>query len=206
MSKKANVAGAGLAFGAIGAAIVAGLGNSASPREWLASPVTQSVPAGQVSPEDRAALASAGAADDVRLVAERAGKRFYVGTGPGRRCYISGSQGTAAAFGTIACLDSAPENFPSAKQSILDFSEYRGEPAPSSRMFVGRIAGFAADGVSRVAVITASGKAAAADVVNNVYASDTGLSEPVVKIEAYDAAGAVIWSQPIGGPPPPTVP
>jgi hypothetical protein len=191
---------------AVGAAAMA-LGRTPPPADWNVTPAVRGLDAGKLGNRAREALDAAGAGHDVAVVGDRAGIRFYVGEGTeGQRCYVSGRATDAEAeFGMIACLDRSPSAFPSEAQPILDFSAYRGEPAPSTRLFVQWLAGFAANGVGSVGVVTAEGETVTARVSNNVYASRNVPSGPVVKVVALGRDGSILWSRPLGGPAPPPV-
>lgn len=187
---------------AVGAAAF-GLATNPPPSDWRVTPATQRLDRSALPERARAALDAAGAGHDVAAVGNRAGIRFYVGGAPGaKRCYMSGREnGAEVELGLLACLDSSPGGFPSEAQPVLDFSAYRGEAAPSTRVFVQWLAGFAANEVASVGVVTSEGETLVARVHNNVYASRTVPAAPVVKLIAQDRNGRVLWSRPLGAGP-----
>ena len=85
----------------------------------------------------------------------------------------------------VACDLGSPSGaiFPSPQRPLIDFSRFSHGV---------RLAGFAADGVSSVALVDAAGAiVASAPVVDNVYA-DANPPAGAVAVEARDAHGAVI--------------
>jgi hypothetical protein len=65
-----------------------------------------------------------------------------------------------------------------------------------------RLAGVAADGVARVALVAADGsEIASAPVVDNLYVDNDVPDIPAVAIVAYDAGGNAVYRQTLGTPP-----
>jgi hypothetical protein len=86
----------------------------------------------------------------------------------------------------------AGAKFPSPQRPIFDFSRFSGGS---------RLAGFAADGVARVALVDASGATiASAPVVANVYAA-AGPFTGATGVEALDASGRVVYARSFGAAP-----
>ena len=117
----------------------------------------------------------------LQFLTERDGVRFYAARrADGTFCFAVELDGRKA----VGC--SVTPAFPSPARPIVDFSRFsKGE----------RIVGFAADGVSSIALIDASGATiATAPVIENVYAASN--AEPgAVGVKALDAQGAVVYAR-----------
>ena len=116
----------------------------------------------------------------LQFLTERAGIRFYAARrANGDFCFaIDADRGKA-----VGC--SVSRAFPSRVRPIVDFSRFSDGA---------RIAGFAADGVSRVALVDTSGaQVASAAVVGNVYAAP-GAAD-AVGVVALDADGKVVYER-----------
>ena len=117
----------------------------------------------------------------LQLLTERDGIKFYAARrANGYFCF-------AIDFGArraVGCNFSP--RFPSPERPIVDFSGFSKGA---------RIVGFAADGVSRVALVDAAGtQIASAPVIDNVYAASN--TEPgAVGVEAVDARGNVVYAR-----------
>jgi hypothetical protein len=151
---------------------------------------SQTIPARQ-----RTWLLQDGYSTDLRLLAQRDGIRFYLGSGlqSGARCYFTAvAAGAGERFDGLGC----PAGFPSDEQPILDTSWYRqslGDRYPT----VDHLAGFAADGVAAVGVRDPAGNTSWTPVVGNVFsASPTGR---VAALVARTAGGEVVYSARLGG-------
>ena len=118
----------------------------------------------------------------LQLLTERDGIEFYAARrADGGFCFAVALDGRRA----VGCNASPP--FPSPERPIIDFSRFSKGA---------RIAGFAADGVSRVALVDASGETiASAPVVDNVYAA-TNTEPGATGVQALDAEGNVVYSRP----------
>lgn len=117
----------------------------------------------------------------MHLLTERDGVKFYAARrANGAFCFAIDLAGRKA----VGC-NTTPA-FPSPQRPIVDFSRFsRGS----------RIAGFAADGVSAVALVDATGaRIATAPVIDNVYAATNALPG-AVGVEALDARGDVVYAR-----------
>ena len=142
-------------------------------------------------PETGPAASRFGAATEVRQLASRNGRNYYViENRHGDRCFAVGPLDEREyVFGQVGCSPS----FPSPEQPILDFSVWSGlGSSPQLR----RLEGFAADGVATVALVLDDGALGAESrVESNVY-SGTGdpPKEAVREIVALDAHGKRLYS------------
>ena len=127
-------------------------------------------------------------ASDLRRIAARDGSSYYVAhRHGGGLCVMISHPGDQHPFSSYFC---SPD-FPSPKQPVLDESVFGGSlDAPVIR----RLEGFAADGVAKVAVLTAGGSEAETLVQDNVYVRTEGLpKESVLGIIARDAEGTAVY-------------
>jgi hypothetical protein len=117
----------------------------------------------------------------LHLLTERDGVRFYAARrANGVFCFAIDLDGRKA----VGC-NTTPA-FPSPQRPIVDFSRFsKGS----------RIVGFAADGVSAVGLVDASGATiATAPVIDNVYAA-TNRQPGAVGVEALDGRGEVVYAR-----------
>ena len=120
-----------------------------------------------------------GFASTMQLLGTRNGVSFYAARrADGHFCFALASE---TGKGVSCDLDGT---FPSPQRPVFVFPPLR------------RLAGFAADGVTSVAALDASGQTLdTAPVEGNVFASPSPLPQgEAVSIEARDANGAAIWS------------
>ena len=117
----------------------------------------------------------------LHVLTERDGVRFYAARrANGAFCFAVDLDGRKA----VGC--SVAPAFPSPQRPIVDFSRFSKGA---------RIVGFAADGVSTIALIDGSGETiATAPVIDNVYAA-TNTRPGAVGVEALDAQGAVVYTR-----------
>jgi hypothetical protein len=138
------------------------------------------------------AMAELGFPSTLQLIATRDGIAFYAARrGDGHVCFaVDAAPGGPAAKG-VGCdlgnpsLPGTPA-FPSPARPIIDYSQFTG----------GRhLAGFAADGVSTVNLLDATGNViASAAVSGNVYA-DANPPAGGAGVEALDSQGAVVYKR-----------
>ena len=117
----------------------------------------------------------------LQLLTERDGVTFYAARrANGEFCFAIELDGRRA----VGCNLSPA--FPSRERPIVDFSRFsRGA----------RVVGFAADGVSSVALVNASGATvASAPVIDNVYAASNDAAG-AVGVEALDPQGNVVYAR-----------
>lgn len=77
-----------------------------------------------------------------------------------------------------------------------------GEPFAEDGTALHRLAGFAADGVARVATVAADGsEIASAPVVDNLYLATSTPDIPAVAVVAYDSSGTEVYRHALGAPP-----
>ncbi len=151
-----------------------GFSNEGTPEPTSASPFTRD------SSLNRA-MQELGFPSRLHLLTERDAVRFYAARREnGTFCFAVDLDGRKA----VGC--SVTPAFPSPQRPIVDFSRFSKGA---------RIVGFAADGVSRVALVDAAGtQIASAPVIDNVYAASN--TEPgAVGVEAIDARGNVVYAR-----------
>ena len=149
-----------------------GFSNEGTPVQTSASPFTRDSSLNQ-------AMQELGFPSRLHLLTERDGVGFYAARREnGVFCFAVDLDGRKA----VGC---APA-FPSPQRPIVDFSRFsRGA----------RIVGFAADGVSTIALVDRSGGTiATAPVINNVYAA-TNTTPGATGVEARDGQGAVVYTR-----------
>lgn len=117
----------------------------------------------------------------LQLLTERDGIRFYAARrANGEFCFAVDAGGRKA----VGCNLSPA--FPSPERPIIDFSRFSKGA---------HIVGFAADGVSSVALFDASGATiAVAPVIDNVYAASNAVPG-AVGVEALDVEGEVVYAR-----------
>jgi hypothetical protein len=132
-------------------------------------------------------------------VAARSGFAFYtVPSVSGGTCYAFGRPKTSVAIDFIACPEtSASFPFPSNSAPIFDMSLFAIDPDMQTAT-AGLLAGFAADGVAKVAAMGTDGRVlATAAVQNNVYVLLHPTDAVVSAIAAFDALGSDVYEKPI---------
>jgi hypothetical protein len=151
-----------------------GFSNKGTPVPTSASPFTQDSSLNQ-------AMQELDFPSRLHLLTERDGVRFYAARrANGAFCFAVDLEGRKA----VGC--SLIPAFPSPQRPIVDFSRFSKGA---------RIVGFAADGVSTIALVDASGATiAAAPVIDNVYA-ESNTVPGAVGVEALDAQGAVVYTR-----------
>jgi hypothetical protein len=140
-------------------------------------------------PAMRAELQPAGAGSEGRVLARRDGRTFieFARAGNGN-CY--GIQKRDAARFAFTCWS----DFPSPAHPILDQSVFGADAGEPIHLIEAQ--GFAADGVSVIAVEDATGTPIArVPVVANVYRLE-GLPKTGVRLVALDASGRVLFAVP----------
>lgn len=81
-------------------------------------------------------------------------------------------------------------------------AQIMGEPFAEDGTALHRLAGFAADGVARVATVAADGsEIASAPVVGNLYLTTDTPDVPAAAVVAYDSSGSVVYRHALGSPP-----
>lgn len=155
----------------------------------------------QLSLSELSGLDESGFAGDVRLLGRRAGVAFYAAAGrSGGLCFATGSASGAAPKLNyfMGCQRATSSSFPSPKEPILDLSPLK-SPNPREVVYVQRLAGFAADGVARVAVVGLDGSMVhTADVADNIYATEWFSTDiPSTTIVALDREGHVLYRKPL---------
>jgi len=159
------------------------------------SAVAKGVSPSDVPASKRAQLDAVGSTG-IRQIAVRDGRAFFViDKSDGSHCYAVGDEGDSNLFGGIECP--ATSFFPTPAHPILDMSVVRLSPA-DPRPTLTRLEGFAADGVARVAVITASGQVTAdTPVIDNVYSAQGNQlpDQPINGLVAFGADGTQLYSQ-----------
>jgi hypothetical protein len=151
-----------------------GFSTEGTPMPTSASPFTQDSSLNQ-------AMQELGFPSRLHLLAEREGVRFYAARrASGTFCFAVDLDGRKA----VGC--SVTPAFPSPQRPIVDFSRFSKGA---------RIVGFAADGVSTIALVDASGETiATAPVIDNVYAA-SNTTPGAMGVEALDAEGNVVYAR-----------
>jgi hypothetical protein len=137
----------------------------------------------------------------VRLLADRGGYSFYVIEVRRRyptRCFARGLTGKPSLFGSMVCpipgRRPEPGSFPSAKNPVLDQSEFAFRGGE-----VSRLVGFAAVAVKKVGLLTAHGDViATVPVVNSTYLKT--IRPPATGVEAivaFDGSGRRVYCEDI---------
>jgi hypothetical protein len=131
----------------------------------------------------------------VAFLLTRNGRSFYRAQNePGNACYAVGPATPATStlgIWSLGQIDCKPD-FPSATDPVLDFTVLHGSGT------VWRSEGVAADGVVDVALQMSDGSlASVTPVVDNVYSLPDIPSASVDALVARDAAGNVVWSEPL---------
>ncbi|HEX4732904.1 MAG TPA: hypothetical protein VH247_00710 [Thermoleophilaceae bacterium] len=131
---------------------------------------------------------------DIRLVAHRDGRSFYIlepRTPAGQRCFAIGLDGRPQPGGILCPARNEADAFPSPRYPILDISTI-GADVHNPAMRVITLQGFAADAIASVGVRVGSQIEAETPVVDNVYVRTSGLPEQTGDIVALDQQGHVI--------------
>lgn len=131
---------------------------------------------------------------DIRLIAHREGRSFYVlepKTPAGQRCFAIGLDGQPQPGGVLCPGSGEASGFPSPRYPILDMSTI-GADRENPAMRVITLQGFAADAVTSVGIRVGSNIEAQTPVVDNVYTRTSGLPEQGGEIVALDEQGHVI--------------
>ena len=151
-----------------------GFSNEGTPVPTSASPFSRDSSLNQ-------AMQELGFPSRLHLLTERDGVGFYAARREdGVFCFAVDLNGSKA----VGC--SATPAFPSPQRPIVDFSRFSKGA---------RVVGFAADGVSTIALVDASGATiATAPVIDNVYAA-TNITPGAVGVEALDERGAVVYTR-----------
>jgi hypothetical protein len=151
-----------------------GFSNEGTTVATSASPFTQDSSLNQ-------AMQELGFPSRLHLLTERDGVKFYAARrANGAFCFAIDLDGRKA----VGCNMSPA--FPSPQRPIVDFSRFSKGA---------RIVGFAADGVSTIALVDASGATiATAPVIDNVYAA-TNTAPGAAGVEALDSQGAVVYTR-----------
>jgi hypothetical protein len=151
-----------------------GFSNEGTTVATSASPFTQDSSLNQ-------AMQELGFPSRLHLLTERDGVKFYAARrANGAFCFAIDLDGRKA----VGC--NVTPAFPSPQRPIVDFSRFSKGA---------RIVGFAADGVSTIALVDASGATiATAPVVDNVYAA-SNTTPGAVGVEALDSQGAVVYKR-----------
>lgn len=189
--------GALLALASVGALIGGGCGASSAPPSGQPGPLDRVSNSGSpftaLLPADREAALRLGIdADKVFLLGIRGDRAFYR---LGAECYATGpAQPSDYSFGVVQCS----AEFPSAAEPVMDFSVIHASGSSETAPGAGtpwRSEGVAADGVTKLELVSAEGQALAeAAVVDNTYRFST-LPSSAHSLMGYDSAGGVVFSK-----------
>jgi|GEM_PF-3204809 len=124
--------------------------------------------------------------DAIKLIAQRDGLRFYViDRTDGTRCYALGLASSNRLFGQVSCPG---PTFPSRAKPILDLSTWQTQPGTGQH--IGRLVGFAADGIAAVALASLDGTVHDRTAVeDNVYLRQAPTAAPTAAVVALDRTG-----------------
>jgi hypothetical protein len=131
---------------------------------------------------------------DAVLIAERRGLRFYrLPRADGSSCWAAGElRGGIWQIVELVC-EKGFQRFPDAKRPVVNVSRFE-ISIEAPHLHYTSLAGFAADGVTRIAVVdTNNGLVPVADVLNNVYYSKELPKDGVNGLAALDEDGKVVW-------------
>jgi hypothetical protein len=167
------------------------------PTDRLDRVSTRGAPFSSLLLRDQRVLNDMGRAGAEISILARSGERAFYRLG--KDCYGSGPVSPSEyTFGVIKCSS----DFPTAAQPVLDFSIFHsssGGDAKPSAATLWRSEGIAADGVAKVALVTADGQSIAETaVVDNKYSFSALPAAGGVSLVAYDARGKVVFSEPTG--------
>lgn len=165
------------------------------------SNVGVAVPEEAIPNSEKNVLVDLGALN-IMLLREHNGVRYYrAKTAEGAHCYITGlALSEKPHFGIGGCLGAdSGSDFPSPKSPILDYSVKRFTPDLTSSKVV-RLAGFAADGVTRVGIVDGKGNLHTTPVIDNVYGADHIPAEEHVALVALDSTGNRLYTHPLRAP------
>jgi hypothetical protein len=129
--------------------------------------------------------------EGITLVAQREGLRFYViARTDGTRCYALGLAGSDSLFGQVSCPGPA---FPSRSKPILDLSTWQTQP--DTGQHIGRLVGFAADGIAAVALAAPDGTVHDRTTVeDNVYLRQEPTAAATAAVVAFDRGGHLAYT------------
>jgi hypothetical protein len=136
----------------------------------------------------------------IRLLAERGGWNFYaVDRVDGKRCYAVGLAGSSNLFAQFSCPG---PTFPTQARPILDVSPWEARPNAGQR--IGRLVGFAADGVASVGLEAPDGTIHdRTRVEKNVYLLEAPSVREVTAVVAFDGDGQRVFTCTLCVPPMP---
>jgi hypothetical protein len=146
--------------------------------------------------ESRAQLLNQLGGTRLLQIAKREGRAYYVIDKPdGVRCFAAGDDDEPNALGRIDCP--ITPRFPSAALPILNLSVYHSSSLDDRRCCLWRLEGFAADAVTSVGVVTASGRIeAVTPVQDNVFLRTEDLpKETILGMVAFDANGNEVYRE-----------
>ena len=155
---------------------------------------------------DVSALDRVGFGPDVRVLGERAGARFYVGKSgaTAKPCFaIRFGAASPAGGGAYACRSTdqpaGSVRFPSPEMPIADFSLRRSPFDRPNEVYFTKLAGFAADGVAKVGLVSSDGTTYWTPVVDNIYANDALPNVRMTEMVVVSKSGDVIQRISLGG-------
>lgn len=151
----------------------------------LGTPMSASALAGaDAAVLDHASRDGNGQFASVDLLGSHDGASFYrLANATAPDCYAVGPRGEASGlFGQVACPSDFPDTTP-----IVDFTVGQAD----------RVMGIAADNVAEIDLVDAAGVVVArARVANNLYSLPPADHSNVTKLEAVDASGKVLYTEP----------
>lgn len=143
-----------------------------------------------------AALDTAGASGDVKLLASRAGIGIYIAHGEaGRKCFFVGPPNRPDGRGLSGgCMNAAASaSFPSSAQPVVDLSAFFYKPGAVGEGIT-RLAGVAADGVATMRILGPECQIVAeAPVRDNVYALSDIPETPAVAVAGVAQDGQRVY-------------
>jgi hypothetical protein len=198
MRSRTGIVAAAGALAAVAAAIALVVGTSATgstPGGELAQMSNDGQPI-DASAGQRQELENVGAISASRL-AVRDGRTFYrLIRSDGSVCYAVNSTSDRDRIGNTSC-PAAPTSFPSVGLPVLDLTVFESTSHVLGDTHVVASQGFAADGVTTVALLDQNGKAVArARASDNVYTVDVPQGRVATTVVAYDRKKAEVFRVP----------
>ena len=144
-------------------------------------------------PGTAAVLARFHISPDLRSLGRRGHSEFLVGTptaGSGT-CFVVGAPATSGFAPEVAGCQ-GPGHFPSREEPIIDFSLRSSPNDHPEIVYVEKLRGFAADGITTVSVVDVTGAVYSTPVVSNVFERSDIPHVRAAAIVARDSSGSAV--------------
>jgi hypothetical protein len=129
-------------------------------------------------------------AQEVYLLAKRAGRAYYRLAGHEGPCF---GAGPAEDVGFVTSETCPSGRFPTAEQPVIDYSIYEATSHVRGALSLYRAEGFAADGIVRVAFLRPNGAVALSIPVRANVFSAAPPGGAISTLVAYDASDREVW-------------